>query len=508
MPAGRPSRRETLILGGWILLLAVLRSGRLDETDPYWQIRAGQEVLDGTPLARPDTWSWDPVAGLFFPNSPAWNLLLAGGWQVAGFWSVFALSVLSIAAYLTTVAWLGRLLGARPVPTVLAMVALVVLVLPMLSLRATLVAQTLFLVAVGLALLWSRRAEGRPTWVNAAVVGLGGLAVSLLGNWIHLSWGTLAATTAVAWLVLWLLSPGLGGARRLLMTVTGSAGLLGGVLLGPYGLDALTRARAVFEACRGLILEWTTPFHPELVARWAPSALVTLVLTIAAAFWCARTLRVRRDDRTRLSSALTISALPYAVAGLIAIRFIGIAALTMAPVLAAGLSVGMTHAHAWAQGRATRPGLLARRLPEWTTDGYWAVVLGATLLVLAPFAVVYAWPHATPRAQALNAALPSGCRLFSTMNESAAVILTRPDVPIWIDGRADYWGRERLLQMEAFVYSGAAGRPVPDGTTCVLLPDPSIEAPFASLTAALDASPEWTRSASTGEYNLWLPAEQ
>ena len=116
-------RWEWALVFGWIVAFAVARGGSITEADPYWQIRAGLEILAGTPLVRADTWSWAPVDALFYPNSPAWNAVLATTWQWGEFWGVFALTSVAVFASLAVIAIVARAIEARPLPILLVLIA-------------------------------------------------------------------------------------------------------------------------------------------------------------------------------------------------------------------------------------------------------------------------------------------------------------------------------------------------------------------------------------------------
>ncbi len=73
------------------------------------------------PLARPDTWSWS-AEGTWFPNSPAWNVVLGLGWQALGFWGLFLVALASMAllfglTMLDPVGWCAGLAHAARVRT-------------------------------------------------------------------------------------------------------------------------------------------------------------------------------------------------------------------------------------------------------------------------------------------------------------------------------------------------------------------------------------------------------
>jgi hypothetical protein len=496
------------LLIGWIAAVAITLAGTVQDTDPYWQIRAGLENLDGVPLARPDAWSWDPVGGLFYPNSPAWNTVLALSWRAMGYWGLYVVTVATIAACLGLVAWLSIRLGAHAVVTVVVLLVTSAGILPVLSPRPALAAQVLLLLAFALAAWWGDRAARLGPWANGAIALVAGFGISLAGNWIHLSWSTLAIATAAGWAVIWLLLDGLRMATRLLLVAAGTIGLVGGVLAGPYGLEVTERSAAVVRACRDLIVEWTSPFSPEFAIRWGPEALLVAATVLLAFVWAVRTVTRsgRSDERLPLAAALTVVALPYAVAGLALIRFVPVALATIAPVLAAGLTVGVRRLAGRTNPVPESAGYVRRRLPEWLSARFWRVILWAVLILLAPLAVFAGSRHAEPATANVDALLPTGCRMFGTSIEAASIILDRPDVKVWVDGRADYWGRERLVLADHYLYEVDQPTLVPPGTTCVVLMDDQSDSGLSRLTAALDASPDWHRVPGTTGANLWLPA--
>ena len=482
-----------------------MRAGRVQDTDPYWQVRAGQEWLDGTPLARPDSWSWEPVEGLFYPNSPLWNAALAVAWGLADSWGMFVLTAVTIGLYYLLAVHLARRLGASWLGTAIAVIVVSLAALPMLSPRAGVPSQVLLLAGIAGAYWWSRRADRYPWIVSGLVVGLGGLGLSWLGNWVHLSWSTTALGLAVAWAALWLLTPALGLARRTALVLGGSAGLVAGIALGPYGWAVFDRARAVVDACRGLITEWVGAFHPEAIGQWALPTLAAIAVAGFASLAAVRMLRAggRPDPRLPLLAALLVIAAPASLAGLVAVRFTGTALLTLLPVVA----MLVTRAGRAIHRRALRRHGVDSRPAEYTSVRFWRIVLGAVLVAVSPFALLYAAPHATPESAGVTDLLPPGCRLFSPSNESAEILLLRPDVAVWFDGRADYWGRDRIEEFYRYLLLPDDRQLTPPGTTCVVLPDPQSIPPVQGLADALDASPDWERSAENGAVILWLPTE-
>lgn len=498
--AVRSPRSDHLIAAYFLVALAVARAGRMEERDPYWQVRAGLENLAGVPLARPDTWSWAPVGGDWYPNSPGWNVLLGAAFAAGGFAGFFVVAFATVLALLVLVYVLSRQLGSRPLPGLLGLMAAFAAGFPMLNVRATTLVQALILGAIVFAAAWAGVAARHSIVKGGLVVGLASLATSVLGNWMHLSFLVIGPGLAVVWALVWWLWPGLGRTRRWVMTLAGAAGWCVGPLLSPYGLmNGLARSAEVQRACQGLISEWSSPVDSR--AGLQPALMLVAALAIAAlAGWLSvRRLRAGRRDRATIELvALSMVGVPAALAGVLALRFVGISLLTLAPV------AGWAATRLVDRIRAGQVGRRTGRLREYASGAFWRVVLAATAVLLLPGVVYLASLLGRPAESGVVAQLPSGCRLFSTPGTAGSVVLLRPDVPIWMDGRADYFGRERL-ELTADYFSGGRDDPVPGGSTCVLLDSRS--APDSRvLSARLAASPHWRLALEDGQFQLWLPA--
>jgi len=495
------SRRwDSVLLWGFLVSLALIRAGHPEERDAFWQIRAGMENLAGVPLARPDTWGWSGVEGNWYPNSPLWNMLLALSYGSAGIWGLFLLSGVTIVALLMVTNVLGRRLGARPLPGLLGLLVVYSAAFPMISARATLAIQLLLLIAVYVGLRLSDLAPTMLPTLLTVVVMASALGLSTLGNWLHLSFLLLGPAMAAVWALIWLLTPGLTGRQRLVLISAGGIGWLLGLVLSPYGVVVgLARARAVQAACEGIILEWASPFSPLVPPRFFFMLTVALILALGSVGWLYR--RWRAGASVRDLAALVAIGAPTALAGLAAIRFLGVSLLVLAPVAAAAT----TRAVDWWRSRplpASLPGGMAARLRELRTGRFWRIVLTATLIVLSPGVVLLGSEHGEPAERAMLARLPAGCRLFTGSVLASTTVLLRPDVPAWLDGRLDFAGRGMILDTYGYL-GGTMVEPVPPGTTCVLL---SADTDEAGLKARLSTSADWRLDSGNGTLELWLPA--
>lgn len=506
MPRWRRGGGDWLLVALWLASLALIRSGTVEERDPYWQIQAGVETLRGESLTRPDSWSWAPVDSDFSQTSPAWNMILGLAWKGAGFFGFFLVSFVTIGAMLWLLVVLARRLGAGPLSTLAGLSIPMLLALSFLTARATVAAQVLFLGAIVLADWWRSRASGLAALPGAALVLVFAGAVAAAGSWVHLSWLLLAPAMAVACSILWAATPQLGRIRIIAFSLATAAGAGIGVLVGPHGTGAWRLSRSVQAACSGVITEWLGMFTPALAVRWAAPGVLAIVGAAAAALWVVRRWRTRGSDpRVGLVAALIALVLPASLGGVSAIRFIGIAVLTLSPVVAMGVS----QVAAYFRGRLAgepRGAFRHERLRFWAQGQHWRPVLVALLVVLSPGIVVKTMPLGEPTNDvAMASVLPPSCRLLSDPGSAAAVILLRPDVRVWIDGRADYYGKQRNVEAIDALSSTSTRTPPLTGATCIIL-NTDAHLDVQPLVETLDQDARWRRLGARGTLITWARA--
>lgn len=486
-----------------LLVIAIARAASFEERDPYWEARAGVENLAGEPLVRPDTWSWAAVAGDWFQNSPLWNNILGLGWLAGGFWGFYVVALILIAGYLLLSYRVARQLGGRALPAVIGIIAMVSPAISMVSPRGTLVVQVIVLGSVAVAVWFAGGLARRiSTWWAAVLVFGVAAAVSILGNWLHLSFLLFGPAMAVLCLPVWWLAP-LSRSRRIAIAATSALGWALGPLFSPYGLvGGLQHSREVAEVCEGLILEWVSPFSQYSSGVFWFMALVALVAAILVTGWLI--LRLRQGDRSlELGGLLALSLLgvPAALAGMTAIRFLGIALLTLAPVV--GVAVGDGVDALRRRVRAIPDQTRRTALTERLSGNYWRPILALATVVLIPWSLAVGSTHAVPREAEFVAQLPHGCQLFAPGGLAATSILIRPDVTVWIDGRADFYGRSHLLATYAY-FGLTAPTLVPEGATCLLMDKKSRDS--RAMAAALLDDPQWRIVAEDDQFAAWVPA--
>jgi hypothetical protein len=126
------------------------------------------------------------------------------------------------------------------------------------------------------------------------------------------------------------------------------------------------------------------------------------------------------------------------------------------------------------------------------------------LVVLGPGVVLLTLPFSRPLPElAVMDQLPRGCRLFSDPSTAGPVLLLRPDVTDWIDGRFDYWGAARTSEaLDALTSTDLDAMPF-SGATCVTIATDQVAGEEA-LVAALDRSEAWRAEAQEGPMRVWV----
>lgn len=432
--------------------------------------------------------------GLFRPTSPAWNSALGLGFDSAGVAGIAFVGALGMLAFFTVVVLLARRLGARPLPMLAAATAVALLALPMISPRATVVIEALLLATIALG-HWALHASLPHTPWTIAGFALTAAALSWVGAWTHVSWAISAVGLAVALPTLVVLSR---SATRWRMTValSGSLGLLLGSVLGPYGLGVWQLLLDIRSESAGQIVEWLSPFTPGLRARWLPVVFLTLALLASCATRVHKRSRQQQGtaERTRwaLETLLLAISIAAMIAGLFAIRFLGVAALTLLPVLAAEASAATAR---WRLNPDQRPWVRTR-----LSAAYWRPILTSVVVLLLPVAIWTARDPGQPRPEAdLVSDLPADCHLFSDPDAAGATLLLRPDVMVWIDMRTEVHGSAAYDDTRRRLSSGNDVA-LPPKTTCAILPT-------ATKAVHVDGSKDpWMQvKPSAGNLTVWVP---
>ena len=208
----------------------------------------------------------------------------------------------------------------------------------------------------------------------------------------------------------------------------------------------MERARVVSEICQGLIIEWTSVWEAAALGelRWIPVAVVAVLVALASGVWVVRLYRRygRFDPRMRLVAPLAVFAVPVTIMGLGSIRFLVLGMLVILPVAAAAATrfVDVVHERQRAGGSLSRP-----KFVEYTSGRFWVTVLTGIAIVLTPVAAIATTMGARPPRSVL-------ARCFRRLHIVLRRRLRRArhsDATrraVWIDGRADFYGRQHLIE--------------------------------------------------------------
>ncbi len=453
----RHSRVSWLLAWAAFLPVALLRAGVLAESDTFWQIRAGQRMLETHSLPTVDTFSWTAANEPWQAHSWGFDVLLAACYNLAGLPAValFCAALAALAA--GAVLLLMRSVGIMPLRAAITLVGASPLVIAWLSARP----QTIDYIATPLLVLLLARLpkSARPSRV-IAVIGV------LMASWVNLHEASLlglAIIGALAALQLCRRETHLFGIRTVI------AGIVGVIasLCNPWGIDVLTRASNVASASAPLITEWQ---HPNLAD---PGTMLALLIGVLG-LW--RAVLYRQPE--------FIAALAVTFIGtLIAVRILPILLLLALPMLAAG----------------SYP-----RLTEYVRSRRVIFVPGLILAELAfVFAAVPSLSHiGQPDPQVYSpgvvAQIPAGCKVFNSYLVGGYIILVRPDVRVSIDSRNDLYGVELMTTNLRTINGQRAPGHALEGADCALL------SPRSALATALSHDPQWREAAADAVAVLYV----
>ena len=424
--------------------LALARAEIFSESDTFWQIRAGIEIINNQQNPALDPISWTASGESWTLNSWGFNVLLALAFQTGGLVLVALVCAGLATAVAVLILVLARDLKAAPAISGWILVIVSPLLIAWLSARPHLVD---YLAVLVLVIILRRLLE------SPSLRQLGGLGV-LSVVWVNLhaasllGVGIVAGTAALA-----AFSP---VARQRIGWLLGAAGIvLLGSLVNPYGAGLFTQTAQVKTASAG-IAEWQ-PLNLGDPVQTVTFALGLLALVIAAA---------RRD--VVFSGALLVAG----AGSVVALRILPVLLLLAIPVLMSGASRSFVLyyfqsrrrmlAQGAALGMAVITGLVAFSLPA----------VGRPNPAVYPSGIIQA--------------IPPGCHVFNDYMLGGLLILERPDVKVSLDSRNDLYGADRVSALAGFIESGDGDLAVKlSGADCVLVP------PGTGLATRLRTDPGW-----------------
>ena len=426
-------RQDVAILAAIGMVEGALRIAAPRDGDIFWGAQSGIDTLQSG-IPHVDTYSWSAPGHSWIPSSWGWNVVLGSLYDVfdmAGF-LVAALLLGTMLGIVT--ALVARHVGAKPLPTATAMTVIGAFVLagtPRATALST-IAAPLILLPVAKTLTGNRR-----EWLR----GLASLIVIQI-IWINLhSGGLLGPVIVAAFGIGFLAREERQRRRRVVLRLVGIVGALAASCLAtPYGWPLIAHAPKVRSASSGLIEEWQ---HFSLAMLLTPTGIAG---ALAVGLAVQALLRSRQYDRLLALFVVVVLALS-------AIRFTPMVLVFVLPEFALAL------------GRLAIRDLFMRAAALVVALGLLAAAIGG----LADFGrVEEMW--GSPR---LVHEIPGGCRLFNDDVSGGSVILLRHDVPVWIDGRNDMYGRVRVSRTIDVLHwkPGSAAWIDRQRVTCALVPE-------------------------------------
>ena len=448
----------------------VRASGPMHDVDAYWHVRLGQQILDGTPIAKAgDSWSYAPLADHWTTSQWLAEVVMGEAQRLMGWQGLLVLRLLF------TLLLLGGLwrLTLRDRPSRVGVPVFVVAVLGIavfIEERPQLVSWVLLTVAVGW-VVELRAGRAGPRWWTVALLGL--VWANVHGLWILLP--ALLGVAAVCRAVENGVHDRLARRSLLLAGVAAVAGCL--TPLGPRGLWLALSLR---QSAKSVIVEWA----PTTATSAYSLALVALLLVVVLA-WARSAERVRGGELVYVGFV--------ALFGFLAFRDVPPAIVMISPVAVDAL------------GRLVRPRADSVGAQEGRVLNAVAVFMAfaALLLSAARLATVDPLnPDNTPRR--IAAYLADQHRPLKVLNHynvsGALIAFGGPDIKLAVDGRADRYGPTYLSDYLSMMNVG----PHWQRTFDRLRPDVVVTSKDAPIVQVLEDR-GWTQRMRDGDFVLLLP---
>lgn len=464
---------QNVRLRTWVLamlplaLIVAARAGVIGEGDPFWETRAGLDIFDGQPIIHYDTWSWVHTTDKWIPNSWLWNVLMGAAWKMGGFAAIGITMMIAGAGLFVVLVRQCRRYGADVWAAGLACAIGSLGVAAWITGRpntATFIAYVVEL-AIAARLFDERRSSRVAAWsiaivaVQALTINLHLGAESLIGPLVFAGVGSLVQRRKDLSLALCVKSALPAVACTL------------GTVLNPIGLDVFQHALFVRSQSASVITEWQPGVND-------PRGVVLII----AGIWAI--VLAWRAGRGHVAGALVCAI----VAAVSAVRFEPFVALLVIPEYAVWFSQ-LVRKHAIAHERV---GLL--------------IVEAVFCLALLPLAIeglVAPGQPASPRFSVkMVRAIPGDCKLFNGPLDGGLVELLRPGMKVAMDGRNDFFGKERVLEQRDVLRAKVDSLAWFDDhdIDCVLARTGKKE---RGLVAVMDRDPRWRVLGADGQVKLY-----
>lgn len=387
-----------------IFLASFYRSGKIVESDVFWQTRAGLDFLNHQTLLTNDIWSYAPHAGEWIPNSWGWNAILGYAYKYSATFGLFTLGFVVSIIFFSIIISASRKIGSSWNSINHTLSVIIIFSLPILSLRPALISA----LAVAIVLFFIedllRLFTKRPIILTILFLLLNFVMINL-----HLSWPAYLFAGLVGVTGYLLTTSSYKKTLFTMLPLTIAAVI--GITANPLEFKWLSHVLFTISSSTDLIYEWR-PIWEE------PIYILGLIIILVQLYPVTKFKRIRPWAFTSVA---------FGIMGIMAIRFLPWAFLFALP--------------AWSFW------IRSFRIKK---DKYLSLPGVALAVALTTICFEASELHGMPAYLDAIKVLPPNCHLIATPLPSGAVILFRPDVKIFVDGRNDYWGKERYQIVSDF----------------------------------------------------------
>lgn len=437
-----------------LIFLIKTVNGQFDDPDFYWHVRTGEYIVTHGALPQTDVFSYTNFGRPWVLHEWLFQVLIYLVHEFGGELGVKICSAIGLTAiYAVNYATCKRLLGGdegKALIVTLLFCSIITSVAP----RPHLATFLFFSVFVYILAGFKYFGEVTRLWVVPLIMALwanlhGGYFVGLVLLWLFIATEWVVYRTAKD-------RDPIAHQRLVKLSVTGIAALLA-TLLNPEFVGYWLYPFQVIgmDASKGIIEEWRSPdFHEPIFIYW----LIVVVVFIAALVHAPR-----RPDVTEFTIPLL-----FVAGSFVSRRNIPLAALAMAPFVAAFLSAGLLDRllNLAPSYRTAATGSALTAITRKNLSRGSAAVANWLLIVVSAAALAAAYPvREKTIAQSLNTVIPTkatdfvvreniGGNMYNAYHYGGYLIYRLyPAQRVFIDGRADMYG-DQFIQESLAIYQG------------------------------------------------------
>jgi len=426
-----------------VVFAAAMTMGDVRETDVYWHIKMGYDILDNHRLTGDPNWIYGPGDANWVTTQWLAEIFLAQIYQIAGWPGIVLLRMTLSAAVLISIFMvirriLPRTFSSDKVARVQTIFGLVCLFLLVIAVQER--PQSVSLVILPWVGLWTARYLYTGKWPSWWGVGLTVMAWS----WFHGGSLIVAPALFTAFIIRQIvIRPDEQWWHDLLKGVPALAAAALAPAISPVGLAYYKQAMAIQQAANGLMAEWNS------APLSSPSSLLWLFLL---SLWVVSLIQIIRQRISTSSQIIWAEAIWLTILFLystIASRYILVAFLLALPIIAR--RVGLTFS-----SKPVRP-----VLPQ-----SWVILVSIFAIFVLAITTIFGLarvnpspPDTSPNRIWQGLAEPSSPRriLVDYNLSGKTMMFTSPENRISIDGRSDRYG-ELLPEYRTLMEGGAGWR--------------------------------------------------